>query len=435
MFFRGKITLGCMNSGERIKEYRKMLKISQKQAANGRLSHSMISLIESGKIQLTTVTAIILADNLNKIAAERGINLNLSLKDMIMSKEEYVEENCKKKLDELMKKDFNIDKYEDIFIIAEEHNLISLMAYTKELIGDYYSSSEKYELALVAYEISCNCYNRINSSIEFARVLYKSGICYIKLKKYSESDSYLKKAVSILQFIEPLDMEFYLKILYELSKLKYTCENYEEALYYINISTSIPQIDKVNICDILVLKANIYLKQKKYEDSLKVFNEVLQNDFKENYVILFGLSITFSKLHMKDKSQYYYDKALIFMSSTNTSTNTINLINAGQAYREFEIYDKALACFEKALEYANNYNQEKLRIICYKKIQSIYSDQKHLFDFMNYARQIEAYINMNHNDKYKLHYVVIIIKYYLSINMPEKIEEIIAKFEGEDSYI
>jgi tetratricopeptide (TPR) repeat protein len=424
-----------MNSGERIKEYRKMLKISQKQAANGRLSHSMISLIESGKIQLTTVTAIILADNLNKIAAERGINLNLSLKDMIMSKEEYIEENCKKKLDDLMRIDFNIDKYEDIFIIAEEHNLFSLMAYTKELIGDYYSSNEKYELALIAYEISCDCYNRVNMCVEHARALYKSGICYIKLKKYSECDSHLKKAISVLQFTEPLDIGFYLKVLYEISMLKYTCGNYEEALYYINISTAIPQMDKAKTSDILGLKANIYLKQKKYEDSVQVFNEILQSDFEEKHIILFSLSIAFSKLQMKDKSQYYYDEALIFMLSRNTPSNTINLLNAGQAYKEFEIFDKALVCFEKALEYANNHSQDKLRIICYKKIQGIYSDQKRLFDFGNYAKQIEEYINTKHNDKFKLHYVMIIVKYYLSINMPKKIEEIITNLEDEDIYI
>ena len=55
----------------------------------------MISLIESGKVQLTTVTAMILSDNFNKIAAEKGIELNLTLKDLLAQDQKDYESEYK----------------------------------------------------------------------------------------------------------------------------------------------------------------------------------------------------------------------------------------------------------------------------------------------------------------------------------------------------
>lgn len=158
-----------MNNGNRniIKKYRNLLNVSQKEAACGRLSHSMISLIESGKVQLTTVTAMILSDNFNKIAAEKGIELNLTLKDLLAQDQNDYESEFKSTFISLVDKGASNAEYDKLLEKAKKHNCFEVMAEIEKAKGSN-------------FEIADNLYEAIDS--------YKQAYEYFKLTQNHKSE-------------------------------------------------------------------------------------------------------------------------------------------------------------------------------------------------------------------------------------------------------
>lgn len=72
----------------RIKEYRKMLGITQLEMADGRISKSHFQALESNKKRLTFKKAIVLADIINGIAEKKGIDLTIKASDLITEPKE-----------------------------------------------------------------------------------------------------------------------------------------------------------------------------------------------------------------------------------------------------------------------------------------------------------------------------------------------------------
>jgi transcriptional regulator with XRE-family HTH domain len=140
----GGVKMCCVNSGEKLKEYRKLLKISQKEAAGERVSHSMISLIECGKTNLTTVTAIMLADNFNKIAKEKGIELSLSLKDFFYDDEAYLSNSeMKEKVEEVKKSDINVEKLLKLgYECLEEYDAEKALGYFQKALKTFMDNND-----------------------------------------------------------------------------------------------------------------------------------------------------------------------------------------------------------------------------------------------------------------------------------------------------
>lgn len=83
-----------LDAGDRLKYCRKILKISQKELADNKVSSNLISLIERRRVPLSTVTASLLIDNLNRLSKERHMNMSLSLKDLLIPYGEYVLKLC-----------------------------------------------------------------------------------------------------------------------------------------------------------------------------------------------------------------------------------------------------------------------------------------------------------------------------------------------------
>ena len=107
----------------------------------------MISLIESGKVQLTTVTAMILSDNFNKIAAEKGIELNLTLKDLLGNGRQDYERDLKNTFISLVEDGGSNADYDRLLVKAKKHNCFELIAEIEKAKGDNFALADKHEAA------------------------------------------------------------------------------------------------------------------------------------------------------------------------------------------------------------------------------------------------------------------------------------------------
>ena len=72
----------------RIKEYRKMLGITQLQMADGKMSKSHFQALESNKKRLTFKKAIVLAQIINDLAERKGIDISVNAADLIIEAKE-----------------------------------------------------------------------------------------------------------------------------------------------------------------------------------------------------------------------------------------------------------------------------------------------------------------------------------------------------------
>ncbi len=72
----------------RIKEYRRMLGITQLEMADGKISKSHFQALESNKKRLTFKKAIVLAEIINDLADKKGIDLSIKAADLIKESNE-----------------------------------------------------------------------------------------------------------------------------------------------------------------------------------------------------------------------------------------------------------------------------------------------------------------------------------------------------------
>jgi HTH-type transcriptional regulator, quorum sensing regulator NprR len=351
--------LCCVNGGHRIKEYRKMLNISQKEAAGNRLSHSMISLIESGKIGLTTVTAIILADNLNRIAAEKGIQLNLSLKDLLISSEDYYFNLCEKKLAQIKGREFNEIEYDEIYQLASENKLYRIMAKIKEITGDEKADSKDYDIAIECYSQSRKLYDAAYDSYAAVGVLNKMSKCCCNSGDYEKAEEFLEE---LLKSRDKSPVEDHLgcyELLYELARVKILGSKFAEATEYVDKCLKTENIQAIQLFKAVSLKANLLIQLGSFDEAL-----------------------------------YTYQRYL------NKIEDECNLSEAD-------------------------------RVKCYKLVYEAVEKTDIQYKFIEYENRITSILNSPIDEKYKLSYLFLLIRYYIKNGQLSKANTLMNSYEKE----
>jgi transcriptional regulator with XRE-family HTH domain len=84
-----------MSTGEKIRYYRKLLNMTQKELAGKNMSVNLVKYLEANKRNLTINKAILFVNTFNNAAMQKGMELNLTLKDFVMSNQETALSDCK----------------------------------------------------------------------------------------------------------------------------------------------------------------------------------------------------------------------------------------------------------------------------------------------------------------------------------------------------
>lgn len=261
--------------GERIKIYRKLLDVSQKQLADNKVSSNLISLVERGKVPLSTVTASILVNNINKISEIKGYKLNLSIKDMYIPNKEYLLKYCDYKL-------LYSEGLEEINKSCEHVKALVL----KYDIGDIKADFEKkfanrcfeekfYKKAITHYEKYLENYE-INY-VEY-RDVYKLGVCYFHI---DENEKALNKLLNCYNMIinNEEDSKFIYELLSKIIDVYMKLDMYLEALKYLDQAltyTSGVEKDKL-----LFIKSNILGKFEDKRVEQKLTHEIMNCSYED----------------------------------------------------------------------------------------------------------------------------------------------------------
>lgn len=420
-----------MNNGNChiIKKYRKLLNISQKEAACGRLSHSMISLIESGKVQLTTVTAMILSDNFNKIAAEKGIELNLTLKDLLGNGRQDYERDLKNTFISLVEDGGSNADYDRLLVKAKKHNCFELIAEIEKAKGDNFALADNLHEAAKAYEKAYEYFKLTQNHKCEVEVLLLLVKLYNELSQFDKAENYLEK-IKLDGLKKSLINSFLFQYNIELLKVLVSTKRNSEGLKIIESLSKSRKFTNAQKKKFLLFKGIIYIDEKNYSGAVNVLKSLALTSGTSHYLVYHKLAMAYFLLDKSNEGLNYIKHCINYLSMNCNEKNTKIIIKLAEEFGKYGIEKYSIKYFDFALTNCQLYKQQKYKLTCYRSLFNIFLQGRELNLFQKYALQIEkCLLESKGNCQHLTEYVILLIKYYLKTSKEDVLERFIETLE------
>jgi transcriptional regulator with XRE-family HTH domain len=146
--------LKILGPGERLREIRKILKIKQEELAGDTFCKNYISMFENNRRRINPINATYLADKINRIAREKGIDLFVSSAYFLKNEEDIAKEKCIKWLKQVEEKRItdNIEVNKILYkviLLSAKYSLVEFLGDALYLKGINSLENYKYNCALI----------------------------------------------------------------------------------------------------------------------------------------------------------------------------------------------------------------------------------------------------------------------------------------------
>jgi len=176
-----------LTSAEKVQKLRNQLNITQEDLQTEKVTRGLISMIETGRREVTYNTAVRLAEQFSKKAQELNIILNIDEGYLMRSPSEDAEIYC---LNKLKNDDITDNTIKEIFELIDQYNLLLVQAKTYFKIGQLSSNKRDFGEAIINYNKAINIYKSMGKSEELGYVYLKMGICKTESLKYDTAIVY-----------------------------------------------------------------------------------------------------------------------------------------------------------------------------------------------------------------------------------------------------
>lgn len=321
-----------LGAGERLKYYRKFLNISQKELADNKVSSNLISLIERGRVPLSTVTASILVHNLNKISYEKKMSLNLSIRDLMMSDKEYIIKLCDEKIKSVKNNDEINGVYDEAIKMIGGVADSPLNTELEKHFGEVFFNNGEYRHSIVHFEKYLTN-NLKKTDEELADVQYLLGKCYYRECNYKHSMGILLEAYKIIKEAQ-LMREYYYDLIHTITLASYKENQYELAKEFVDICIRFLENEPNSYKkkNVYILKAEVYMKLNENNKALEIYKNIIEGSENIN-IIKNEIKIALDQNNLSNKET---DKSFIsLVKSLKFSNNdTKNLFKNNFIYEE-----------------------------------------------------------------------------------------------------
>jgi tetratricopeptide (TPR) repeat protein len=387
--------MAFIKTGERIKYYRNLLHLTQKELAMGRVTSEMIHLLENDKKKLTPITANILVSNFHKIANEKGVQINLEMKDFLMSDNEYANSLCNKWIMEIEENSFGEEKCFKIIELAKEYNLNDILFKTYEKMSIYYYYEKKYSIALKYLEELLPISLLLNYKNEKVNIFNRIASCCYMLLDYDKAFYYYKTGYEEFLKLGIIDSVLEDKLLYNLTLINFEKKNYIDAEMYAEKLLALADIEESEKYTNLILKANVYMKTDRVQGALEMYKEILNHDIKYLYLVQHNMAVAFLRLGKLDESIEYFSRSINNQLLSLSPFTTSSLMHIADIYYEEKRYDEAITFYEYGLNNANKFHQLDELILCYENIYKVCSEASKIKKFDSYYKSmVDLYTNI-----------------------------------------
>lgn len=361
-----------MPPGERLKNIRKMLHMTQEEIAEDICSKNNISLIENNKQKISVKLANTITKKFNGIAKEKGkkISIIITADDFLQDEHSQANTFLKNKIINELKETETIYLFEQKLCKAEEligkykitnNNKIELY----KLSADFYYYKHQYsksdKMCDNGLEISINTKDRFEEAILH---IYKSRN-YIFMENYIKSLQELDIAQKLNDYLA--DDGLTITILYKRALTYKKLAEYDAALKYLKILKEKYIKDKTMLLKIKMVYANCFLdknefKENEFEEAEKEYFEIFDIAHDDKDLLTLGYrnlaELYFNNGKYKEAAKYIKD-ALIY-SNDNKYLDEILYIAAKILAHENEDVETYLL---QALEICESKDRENLDLI------------------------------------------------------------------------
>ncbi len=213
------------------------------------------------------------------------------------------------------------------------------------------------------------CYNNI-------------GNIYNKLSIFNKAMEYHLLSLELEEGLE--NKEGIISSLNNIGNVLRNIDKFDQALDYyqkaLDISYEIN--DKKSLSITLNNIGNIYLSKENFENALKFYNRslILKKELNDNFgaaTTYNNIGIAYQGLRSTVKALENYNISLDMMKKLNDGNGIASAyFHIGITYYEKNAETKASFNLEKALAYAQNYDNKQIMISCYKILAEIYKNQR-----------------------------------------------------------
>ena len=245
-----------------------------------------------------------------------------------------------------------------------------------------YYNLNQYSNALEFLKQALEIYIGNDDKPNMGRCYNNIGNIYNKLSIFNKAMEYHLLSLELEEELD--DKEGIISSLNNIGNVLRNIDKFDQALDYyqsaLNISYEIN--DKKSLSITLNNIGNIYLSKENFENALKFYNRslVLKKELKDNFgaaTTYNNIGIAYQGLRSTTKALENYNISLDMMKKLNDGNGIASAyFHIGITYYEKNVENKASYNLEKALAYAQNYDNKQIMISCYKILAEIYKNQR-----------------------------------------------------------
>lgn len=424
-----------LSQGEKIKRIRKSFKIRQQDITGGEITRELISIIENNKTNLTPNVAQIIADNINRICKERGIEFSVEASYLL----EDVSQQSNKIADEYIEfLSINENEFSQSLIEEIDHIEFFCMKYGEaeknlilyEKIGDIYNKQRSYDKSYTYYIKALENAASIDETIALIKVSEKIGVLCLKLMKYEETLHFNSFA---LRYEEHLSKDLKRKLLLNnilaYVYLKEYHKALEEAENIINIFSkqSVEELFEVNMIRVHCLR-----QIKEFNSAIKLSKTLLEqvkdSDLEKKITTLTNMLDIYSALKDYKNIKVYLKKITGEINKYEDLDNNPNspriYAQIGAALVLLQDIDKAKECYDKVISLCKKQRDSHVldkALDEYFNLLLLENNSENIDDFKNNVLELISHglIAKNNINIAKL------IKYYNSVEDRESIDNLL----------
>ncbi|MHB1392853.1 MAG: helix-turn-helix domain-containing protein [Clostridia bacterium] len=390
-------------NGQVLRQYRKALGISQLELCMDRININTISRLENEIMHFTPVLALLISENINKIAAVKSMALRVSSAELLLGQEKRCELWCineLRKAEVLTDKSSAIGKYMEILEVSSKHNNHNILDIVYEMLAFNFYGLKRYDKALEYYSLVLDSFKQSGNIRKCISITNSIAICHFrssgdKAKEYYERTYKLIESAQYEKGFSQLK----LAVKYNRALCDIASGNYESARENLEAVNDFCAEDRDFGIRLLIVEGNLDIIDEKYKYAKDTFMSQLENTGKEmalyRHIILNNTAICMYHLGKLDESIEFFERAVKEQLPVASEILTPLLINSAYSYIYSPTPDASLRFIEGALHNAMVNEQHAYAIDCYHIQYSIYKRKNNADLCFDTLEKCKKYIKLN----------------------------------------
>lgn len=361
-----------MTNQEKLIFIRTFLKARQKDLARNDITREFISMVESGKRNMSRDVAIDIMRNAIEFAKEKEIELNYDEEFIARNNEEDLCVLC----ESLPNNEESFEKCDYISALGKEKNMQWPEVYATKKKGNIYVVNQEYDKAERVYRKCLNLIDRIGSNALKQEIYNNLGLIKDRCLQYYDAVVYYQEALNYCY----INNEFTIKdkINYNIGLTYYNMEDYEKSLDTLQ-RLLYDEVEKSSYYyKSKMIQGVIFYKLKKTPEALETLSNLIQVENIDNESLIRAynnIALCYIDKEEYSKAEKFFDKAIEIADKVKLTKHEI-LGDKGNLYFEVKRYDEAIGVLKESVEISEEIGNYKYQLEGLKLLYKISFEEK-----------------------------------------------------------